>query len=138
MGADPWDDRTEEQKKSDEGEIVEEVIDDDRFDLAKQIANMQAELGIRPAKTEEQKKQEKEKKRAVEEATGERKEKNDKEDKEDKEDKDEKEMQAILTPAERSRKYYERAKAFYTQSGGVLCGIGNCHPRCRGGLCLCR
>ncbi len=108
---DPWDDRTEEQKKKDEDEIVEEEeVDEDRFDLAKQIASMQAELGIRPAKTEEQK--EAEQKKAAVEGNGKD------EEKDDGPDEGEKEMQAILTPAERSRKYYERAKAFYTNCGG--------------------
>ena len=110
---DPWDDRTEEQKKKDEGEIVEEEeVDEERFDLAKQIASMQAELGMRPAKTEEQKKVEAEEKKAAAERNGEL------EEKDDGPDEGEKEMQAILTPAERSRKYYERAKAFYTNCGG--------------------
>ena len=72
---------------------------------------MQAELGIRPVKTEEQKNEEM-KKRAEQKASGKPGDNN------EKEHDDDREMQAILTPAERSRKYYERAKAFYTQSGG--------------------
>jgi tetratricopeptide (TPR) repeat protein len=97
---DLWAD-TKEKKK--EEAPKEEVVDEEVFDLNKQIAALQNELGGALGQTDEQ----------VAKKTAEAEEEKEYGGKEEGD-----EMRAVLTPAERSTKFYERAKAFYTNCSG--------------------